>query len=147
LRLTSDGPVPVHLDPVTLRRVIDNLLDNAALHGAPPVTVTVDQVDGWARLQVRDAGEGMPPALLATATERFARAPEARTRPGSGLGLSLLATIVTNARGQLRLCHGGHHDTVGAVAPIACTHDGDMTVTVLLPVPSQRQTAHDHTSM
>jgi two-component system OmpR family sensor kinase len=140
--VTSHGPAPVDLEPVTLRRVIDNLLDNAALHGAPPVTVTVDLVDGWARLQVRDAGEGMPPELLATATERFARSPEARTRPGSGLGLSLLATIVTNAGGQLRLCYDGHHQTVGAAAPVSCTHDSGMSVTVLLPAPSQRQAVH-----
>jgi signal transduction histidine kinase len=125
--------VPVELDPVTLRRVIDNLLDNAALHGRPPVAVTVDLLDGWARLQVRDAGDGMSPELLATATERFARSPEARTRPGSGLGLSLLATIVTNAGGQLRLCHDRHHELVGAPVPAPCTHDDAMTVTVLLP--------------
>jgi signal transduction histidine kinase len=75
----------------------------------------------------------MPPDLLATATERFARAPEARTRPGSGLGLALVATLVTDAGGELRLCHAGRHDSTGRAAPVPCVHDDAMTVTVLLP--------------
>jgi len=142
LSMTSDGPVPVDLDPVKVRRVVDNLLDNVALHGAPPVTVRVDLLDGWARLLVRDAGDGMPPGLLATATERFARSPEARTRPGSGLGLSLLATIVTDVGGQLRLCYEGHHEVVGAHVSMPCTHDSAMTVTVLLPAASRMHASH-----
>jgi len=133
LSVESTGPVLVHLDSVTLRRVLENLLDNAALHGAAPVKVLVDQVDGWARLQVSDSGEGMSQELLSTATERFARSAEARTRPGSGLGLSLVVTIVADAGGQLRLCYDGHHEEVGVEAPAACTHDSAMTVTVLLP--------------
>jgi two-component system, OmpR family, sensor kinase len=133
LRVASTGPVLVDVDAVVLRRVLDNLLDNAALHGAPPVEVTVDCVERWARLQVSDAGAGMPPELLATATERFARSAEARTRPGSGLGLSLVAALVSAAGGQLRLCYAGRHRSVGAQVPISCTHGDAMTVTVLLP--------------
>jgi two-component system, OmpR family, sensor kinase len=131
--LHAHGPVPVDLDGVAIRRILDNLLDNAALHGSAPVTVTVDRVDGWGRLQVADCGDGMPPDLLATATERFARSPAARSRPGSGLGLSLVATLVTTAGGQLRLCHAGHHHRVGTPVAVACRHDQAMTITVLLP--------------
>jgi signal transduction histidine kinase len=133
LRLHTDGPVLVGLDVVAIRRILDNLLDNAALHGSAPVTVTVDRTDGWARLLVADCGDGMPPDLLATATDRFARSPEARSRPGSGLGLSLVATIVSTAGGQLRLCHAGHHHRVGTPVAVPCRHDRAMTITVLLP--------------
>lgn len=134
LRVSLDGPVLVGLASVTLRRVIDNLLDNAALHGAPPVWLRVDQVDGWARLTVTDDGPGMPPELLAVAAERFARAPEARSRPGSGLGLSLVATIAAEAGGQLRLCHAGHHHPVNGEMVPPCSHGPRMTVTLLLPL-------------
>jgi signal transduction histidine kinase len=71
--------------------------------------------------------------LLATATERFARAPEARSRPGSGLGLALVATVIEAAGGELRLCHNGRHHSTGHTAPVTCDHDDAMTVTVLLP--------------
>ena len=80
----------------------------------------------------------MPAGLLTTATQRFARAEEARSRPGSGLGLSLVSTLVTRAGGELRLCHGGRHTTYGSPTPVACAHGPGMTVTVLLPtVPPQ----------
>lgn len=120
-------------------RVLTNLLDNAAAHGDPPFELTVDEpAPGWARLTVTDAGRGMPPALLAGATQRFARADEARTRPGSGLGLALVEALVTQAGGELRLCHGGHHASHGRPAPVECTHGAAMTVTVLLPTPGPR---------
>jgi two-component system, OmpR family, sensor kinase len=133
LQVHLGAAVQVDVASVNLRRLLDNLLDNAALHGAPPVTVAVDRADGWARLTVTDCGEGMPPDLLATATGRFARSPAARARPGSGLGLSLAAAIVTAAGGQLRLCFAGHHHREGFPAQVPCDHDRHLTVTVLLP--------------
>jgi signal transduction histidine kinase len=137
LTAAATGPVAVNLGDLTLARVIDNLLDNAILHGAPPVNVVVDVIDGLARLMVTDAGVGMDPDLLETATDRFARSLEARTRPGSGLGLSLIATAVTPAGGQLRLCFAGHHHTLGPAIALECSHGPEMTVTVLLPRPTR----------
>ena len=126
--------LPVPLADFELERVVTNLLDNAAAHGAPPVEVSVDEpAPGWARLTIADSGDGMPPALLATANQRFARADDARPRPGSGLGLSLVDALVTGARGELRLCHDGRHSSHGRPAPVPCTHRPAMTVTVLLP--------------
>jgi two-component system, OmpR family, sensor kinase len=40
---------------------------------------------------------------------------------------------VAAARGQLRLCYDGHHQSVGLQVPTPCTHGGAMNVTVLLP--------------
>ncbi len=130
----------VNAEGLRLERVVDNLLDNAALHGATPVTLTVDQITlassaaggRWVRLMVRDSGDGMPADLLATACERFARAPEARGRPGSGLGLALVATLVETAGGELRLCYGGIHHSTGNHSQVACEHDDAMTITMLL---------------
>jgi two-component system OmpR family sensor kinase len=133
LTAAATSPVAVNLGDLTLARVLDNLLDNALLHGAPPVSVVVDVIDGHARMKVTDAGPGMDPELLATASDRFARSPQARARPGSGLGLALIATAVTGAGGQLRLCFAGHHHTLGAAIPLECAHGTEMTVTVFLP--------------
>ena len=114
-------------------RILTNLLDNAAVHGKPPYELVVDEpAPGWSRVIVSDTGAGMPPALLTGATQRFARADEARTRPGSGLGLALVDTLVTQAGGELRLCHDGRHSSHGHQAPVQCTHGPAMTVTVLL---------------
>jgi signal transduction histidine kinase len=94
--------------------------------------VRVDAVGGWVRVRVEDSGAGMPPELLAEATGRFIRSPEARSRPGAGLGLSLVEQAVLTAGGELRLCHAGHHEHLGRAAPVACDHGTGMAVTVLL---------------
>lgn len=133
LTVETTDSVMAAVGTTRLTQLVDNLLDNAATHGQPPVTVSVDTVDGTARLMITDDGPGMDAHTLATATQRFARAPHARPRPGSGLGLFLVANIVTTAGGQLRLCSGGRHELFGAPFDISCDHDQRMTVTVLLP--------------
>lgn len=131
-------PVLVRLSSAAADQVLGNLLDNAVRHGAPPVSLTVDRTDGFARVRVIDAGEGMDPDLLATATRRFTRAAASRSREGFGLGLSLVERIVTGAGGQLRLCFAGHHErrggTTDGLDEVACEHTDAMTVTVLLPL-------------
>lgn len=130
--LVADAPVD--LDEMALERVVGNLLANAATHGTPPIEIVVDQPStDHTLLAITDAGPGMPAELLETATQRFARADEARSRPGAGLGLALVEAIVSGSGGELRLCHDGHHRSYGTAQPINCTHDSRMTVTVLLP--------------
>jgi two-component system OmpR family sensor kinase len=125
---------PVQVAELDIERILTNILDNAALHGAAPVHVTVDRpTASWARLVVTDSGPGMSPPLLDTATQRFTRAEEARTRRGAGLGLALVRALVERTGAELRLCHAGRHTTEGQAAPVPCDHGSAMTVTVLLP--------------
>ena len=46
-------------DATLLRRLIRNLLENAAKHGRPPITIAVTRRDAMARIVVADAGEGI----------------------------------------------------------------------------------------
>ncbi|MEU4538221.1 HAMP domain-containing sensor histidine kinase [Streptosporangium sp. NPDC023825] len=87
-----------------LRMIMDNLLDNAAIHGADDaddggratITVTLS-VDGEvAVLAVQDAGAGIPPAERDSVFTRFHRRAGS---PGSGLGLTLIR--------QQTVLHGG----------------------------------------
>ncbi len=134
LRATSEA-VPVRVHRAGLDRMVGNLLDNAAKHGRPPVSVAVRREAGFAVLTVGDQGDGMEPEVLATAPDRFVRAPEARSRSGSGLGLALVKAVVLAASGELRLCSAGRHERFGAPKPIPCDHDEHMLVTIVLPSP------------
>ena len=128
------SPVLVRTQRSTVERIVTNLLTNALVHGSPTVRVVIRRDGGYAVLAVVDEGPGMTPELLEEATHRFTRAPEARSRPGSGLGLALVEHLVARAGGEVRLCHEGHHVCTGVPAEVPCQHDDRMTVTVLLPL-------------
>lgn len=132
-QVLTTAPAQVPLSHSALDRIIANLLDNADKHGRPPVEVSV-WVDGdFAVLTVADHGGGMGADTLIVAPERFVRAPEARSRPGSGLGLALVKAIVLATGGELRLCSNGVHECFGTPTPVRCDHDDAMIVTVVLP--------------
>ncbi|CRK61418.1 Osmosensitive K+ channel histidine kinase KdpD [Alloactinosynnema sp. L-07] len=86
---------PWHLvgHAASLERAVLNLLDNAVKFSPPSGTVRVDlrpTGDGYAFLQVADAGPGISDADLPHVFDRFYRSQEARTLPGSGLGLAIV---------------------------------------------------------
>ena len=90
--LRDDGSTSVVSGwPTGLRLAIDNLLDNAALHGRPSgeVIVSVATHDQLVDLTVADDGDGIPADLRETMTRRFTRGTNPRG-PGSGLGLALV---------------------------------------------------------
>ncbi|HVS42881.1 MAG TPA: ATP-binding protein [Candidatus Dormibacteraeota bacterium] len=84
-------------DPELLRRLVDNLLDNAVRHSPRGEAVTVQAAceDGRWRLEVADAGPGVPDEIRDRLFQRFTRADPARGRDtgGAGLGLALCAVI------------------------------------------------------
>lgn len=86
-----------------LRRLLENLIENGLVHGPADgeVVVSVTAADGSAVLAVRDQGGGPHPEQRERVFERFWRAPEAAERPGSGLGLSIVAAIVERHRGTI----------------------------------------------
>ncbi|MEV5952407.1 HAMP domain-containing sensor histidine kinase [Streptomyces sp. NPDC051987] len=101
------APVPVRLDPVRVRQVLDNLLTNAAVHtpSGTPVSVTVAVAAGSASVTVTDHGPGIPPGDRARVFDRFYRVDKARSRDrgGSGLGLSVARALVEAHGGTLAL--------------------------------------------
>ncbi|MDQ8045457.1 MAG: HAMP domain-containing sensor histidine kinase [Patulibacter sp.] len=89
-----------------LARVLRNLLENAAIHGAPadgsPARVHVElATDGT--LTVRDWGTGVARAEVPRLFDRFARGEASRGRPGSGLGLAIVKQIVEAHDGSVGL--------------------------------------------
>jgi two-component system sensor histidine kinase MprB len=104
----SVGPLPpaeVTGDEEALRRAIGNLIENGLVHGPPGGTVRVSLWvgAGVARVDVSDAGPGPDRDLHDRLFERFWRAPEASERPGSGLGLSIVAAIAERHRGRIEV--------------------------------------------
>ena len=98
-------PVIVNADEARLRQIIGNLLSNATQHTPPgtPVDVTVQAASGEAHLAVADQGPGMTQWQAGHVFERFYRGDPARGRVsgGSGLGLSIVAALVSAHGGRV----------------------------------------------
>ncbi|ADP82087.1 sensor histidine kinase [Pseudofrankia inefficax] len=94
-------------DESGLRQVVSNLCQNALIHTPPTasvaLSVAVDDAGGRAVLEVRDTGPGMTAQDAERAFDRFWRADASRVRPGSGLGLPIVAAIVTAHGGSVTI--------------------------------------------
>jgi two-component system, OmpR family, sensor histidine kinase PrrB len=84
-----------------LRLIVDNLLDNAALHGGDRVVLELQDGDGGWLLRIADDGPGIPPQQRERLLQPFARGDTRAS--GSGLGLAIVAQQVALHGGELRL--------------------------------------------
>ncbi|MFF9478161.1 ATP-binding protein [Streptomyces sp. NPDC014733] len=113
LTITSDlAPWYVRAEAAALERAVVNLLDNAVKFSPAGGTVEVRLAAG--ELTVRDHGPGIAEDELPHVFARFWRSPSARSLPGSGLGLSIVARTAEQAGGGvlLRPAPGGGTEAV-----------------------------------
>lgn len=101
LRLRGESPVVLG-DPLAIRRMLDNVVTNAAQSiedGRGVVTIATDCRDGVALLRVSDTGRGMTPEELGRALSGFYT-----TKPhGTGLGLSVVRRLVADHGGSVHV--------------------------------------------
>lgn len=111
------------VDPVLVRRVLENLLSNAAKYSEPPeaITLRASHVGAAVVFEISDRGIGIDPVDLPSLFTPFFRTDRSRSRTtgGTGLGLVLARRIV--------LAHGGSFSLESV------PHQGT-TVTFSLPI-------------
>lgn len=91
----------------SLVSLIDNLVENAIKYSprGSSVTVSLHAERKQAVLHVADQGPGIAPELYERVFDRFFRAPQ-QGQPGSGLGLSIVASVVRQHGGSIQLHRG-----------------------------------------
>jgi two-component system sensor histidine kinase BaeS len=104
VRAAPDLPL-VELDPMRMRQVVSNLIDNAirAMPDGGSIVLVAAASDGRLQLEVTDDGPGIPPELQATLFDRFSKSATSR---GSGLGLAIARAIVTTHGGTIEAARG-----------------------------------------
>ncbi len=124
LEVEHEGETTAEVDPVLLRQVVWNLVDNA-IKFTPPggeVRVAVGAVDGNVCLAVEDSGPGFPGEPTEEIFVRFYRGDRARTHTeegsGTGLGLAIVKAVAE--------AHGGSASAENGV-------DGGARVDVRFP--------------
>lgn len=113
LKVEAETAAPVKGSRELVSQALANLVDNAIKYSAPgegaangvvPEIVVRATSDGdRILLTVADRGPGIPQADRARAVERFVRLEQSRSKPGSGLGLSLAAAVARLHGGELTL--------------------------------------------
>ena len=109
LAVAADGEHWVRADRELLAQALANLIDNALKYGAgnasgPEIAVSVGTDDDrQVAIEVADRGCGIPETEREHVKQRFVRLEPSRSKPGSGLGLSLVSGIMKLHRGRLEL--------------------------------------------
>lgn len=87
--------------PVALKRMLNNLMENAVKYG-DKVDVSLNDLNDKVVIQFRDYGEGIPDALREKVFEPYFRVDHEK-QEGTGLGLSIVRNIVRTHHGELLL--------------------------------------------
>jgi len=105
VQLAEGAQASRHTHPQALRRVVQNLIDNAlAYAGSAEARLRVDG-DGTAWIDILDRGPGIAPESLETVLQPFQRLETSRSRSsgGTGLGLAIAQQLAEAIGGRLRL--------------------------------------------
>lgn len=101
----SKHGIHIVADPSLMELAIMNLIENAAKYSNPPaqITVTLEESGSWVKISVADQGIGIPAADVEHIFEKFFTVDKAHSRKmgGSGLGLSIVQTIIEKHFGQI----------------------------------------------
>jgi len=112
--------VVVQGDEDRLRQVIGNLLTNVRVHTPAESTleVALSARNGYSTLKVADHGPGIDPTHVEHIFDRFYRADSGRSRDrgGSGLGLSIAASVAAAHGGEIN-----YSNTAGGGATFTLT--------------------------
>jgi signal transduction histidine kinase len=105
LKLGHVDRITVVVDGIRIRQAIANLVDNAIKYTPRGGHVTVDVVAEPTRaiVRVRDTGEGIAAEAVPRIWDRLFRVDPSRSRPGLGLGLSLVKAIVEAHTGTVEV--------------------------------------------
>ncbi len=108
----GDGAVEIRANRQLIGQAIANLIENAIKYGVPDgesarqsgsIMVALRTVHDRAEVIVADRGPGIPEGDRERAMRRFVRLEASRTKPGTGLGLSLVAAVARLHGGTFRL--------------------------------------------
>ncbi|MBV9618529.1 MAG: heavy metal sensor histidine kinase [Verrucomicrobia bacterium] len=120
VEIVCDGEAEIFADPILFNRVISNLIDNA-LRFTPEngsIRIAIRTIANGVEVSMTDTGSGIEPEHLPRVFDRFYRADLSRSSAGTGLGLSLVKSIVDLHGGSSAIeSQFGHGTTVTLIFP------------------------------
>ncbi|POX36060.1 hypothetical protein C3486_35545 [Streptomyces sp. Ru73] len=101
VRLSCSPGLVARVDRLAFSEMLTNCLENAFLHGRPPiVTRAVPRDHRWLEVSVCDHGDGVPDDFVPRLFERFSRGPGTERHSGAGLGLWVVRGLARASGGD-----------------------------------------------
>lgn len=104
-KLRVSNELYIEADEAKLRRVMENLINNAIVYNKPggSILITCDQREGHVLFSIIDKGEGISPEDQSKIFTKFYRVEKSRNRNngGTGLGLNICQSIVRRHGGEI----------------------------------------------
>lgn len=100
----SGNALPIRLQPIAIRRCLNNLIENALRYGER-AAITISEIDDEVIISIHDAGPGIPEDKLEAVFAPFYRLEDSRSRHtgGVGLGLSIARDMAAKQGGNISL--------------------------------------------
>ena len=94
----------IRMRPLSMKRLIGNLIDNARKHAGPQITLRTVREGSHIVLSVMDCGPGIPPEEVERLKQPFTRMDASRSgHSGAGLGLAIVERIAKSHGGKFEL--------------------------------------------
>ena len=104
IELNTESTPLIRADPLRLRQILRNLVNNAVRYGGAHVRIDTVTTPENVAIRVADDGEGVPPHLAEAIFEPFFSAHDRSGQPDSlGLGLSVVRTLAMAMGGTARM--------------------------------------------
>ena len=103
IELDLQAPMPLRLRRQSMARALRNLLDNARVHGRPPLRLRTRRDTNAVLLSLEDQGEGIDPQNWEQLLKPFAQGSRARNPGGAGLGLAIVQRVIAQHGGSVEM--------------------------------------------
>jgi len=118
----DENDIQLNLEPCEIRgeridlvMIFRNLIDNAVKYAGKPMVVKVELTvnNNCAIVKIADNGPGIPQDLRSRVYARFVRLGDElqREKPGTGLGLHIVKTLLKRARGKIKISENTQQDS------------------------------------
>lgn len=109
------APCEIRGERIDLVMIFRNLIDNAVKYAGEPPHVKVKLMvnNNFAVVKIADNGPGIPQDLRSKVFSRFVRLGDElqREKPGTGLGLHIVKTLLKRARGKIKISDNSGEDS------------------------------------
>lgn len=108
----SESELPVTLDRMAYKRILNNLVQNAVYHGrCSVITIQIIKESGTAALRISNNGSLIPQEKLPYLFDRLYKCDTSRSEPGSGLGLAITRELTLAMGGSIEAESSGTNGT------------------------------------